>query len=287
MKLDHVRPGRKPPQRNPDPRSARLDSGNLGFFSKPVRLTSGPDRGRIAKIYRPIADQKLCQIVSRNHGVYLAKLNKAGIRVPPTELRIVPLGRRWMIRIVQDAFREDELVRGIIMRSDSNRCLRVLGSLLDDTLKFLSWKRQSGETVGFHPTLRNYAFRNGKVWYFDTFPPMWGWDQKGLNRIIITFAPFGIFRFLRFLSGRWVNRVTNEYFRDDLMITGIIGSACRLRPDLADGILSFSRSYLTRRIREKGLLRRILAILSRPPRLPGVWVFLRGLVGKEGRPNIR
>ena len=266
--------------------TAGKKSWNLGFFSRPFRLASGPYKGRIVKFYRPVADRPLCESVAENHDLFVRKLRSAGIRVPDTELRIVPLKRKFRLTILQSAFREDELVRGWMARGSKKECLSILGALLGDTLKFLSWKRRSGETIGFHPTLRNYALRKGKLWYFDTFPPMWGWDQKELNRIIVVFAPFSVFRILYFFSKKWVDRVTNEYFRDDLMISGIVGSSCRLRPDLAEDFLSFGRTFLAGKVKDTKLLKKLRLTLSRPPKLPGIWVFLRRLVGKEGRPNI-
>jgi len=261
-------------------------SWNLGFFSRPFLVMDGPDRGKIAKVYRPIGDKALCDRVARNHDVFVRKLKSAGIRVPATEIRINSSAGRHSILVLQSAFREEELVRAMMLRSSKEACLKILKSLLEDTLRFLSWRRKSGETIGFHPTLRNYAIRQWKLWYFDTFPPMWGWDQQGLNRIIIRFAPFGIFRFLYFFSKKWVDRVSNEYFRPELMITGLVGSSCRLRPDLAADILAVSRKLLGLQLKDAELKRKVMIILSRPPRLPGIWVFLRGLVGKEGKPNV-
>jgi hypothetical protein len=163
-------------------------------------VASGPDRGRIVKLYRPLRDKALCEEVARNHDTYVRKLRAAGILVPATSLRIVPEKGRWRIVITQDAFREDELARGLMLRSAKPGVLGVLGSLLSDTLKFQAWKRRSREAPGFHPTLRNYAVRKGRPWYFDTFPPMWGWGQKRLNGIVIAFAPFWIFRLLSLFS---------------------------------------------------------------------------------------
>lgn len=261
-------------------------SFNLGFFSKPFIPSSGPDRGRIVKLYRPLRDHVLCRTVAEHHGRYVTQLRKAGIRVPRTEIRLEPAGGRTAIVIVQDAFKESELVRGRFAKGQAEECLWLLKALLADTLKFLSSTDKQRERTGFHPTLRNYAVRDRKLWYFDTFPPM-NWTQRELNPLIIRFAPFAVFRFAYAFSKSWIRRVTDEYYHPVPMICGIVGSSCRLRPDLAEIFLPAARNFLSSRIRDPILKGQLLHELSRPPRLPFLWTFLRGFVGKEGRPNIR
>jgi hypothetical protein len=275
-------------------RNTRLQSANprkgtvfnLGFFSKPFIPSSGPDKGKIIKFYRPLKDEALCRIVAEHHDRYVLSLRKAGIRVPRTGIRLEKARGKTSLVIVQDAFRETELVRGRFAKGNTKECLWLLEALLSDTLKFLSLTEKLRENLGFHPTLRNYAVRDGRLWYFDTFPPM-NWNQKDLNGIVIRFAPFAVFRIAYALSKDWIRRVTDEYYHPVPMICGIVGSACRLRPDIAPALMESARKFLGSRIKDRTLKTKVLKELSKPPRLPFMWTFLRGLVGKEGRPNIR
>lgn len=270
----------------PPPPPRRGSVYNLGFFSRPGLAVSGPFRGRIVKAYRPVRDKDLCLRIAHEHDRYVRLLRRAGFRIPSTEIHTLPHGRRWRLVIVQDAFREEELLRGRFFRASRAEARRLLRLLLSEALRFLAFRERHREPIGFHPTFRNYALRDGLLRYFDTFPPMLR-SQEQLGDLVARFAPQPLFRIAYGLSRRWMSRVTDEYYHAVPMLTGIVGSACRLRPDLAEDLLAAGRAFLLPRVKDSAIRSALADHLRRPPRLPGLWVLLRSLIGKEGRPNLR
>jgi hypothetical protein len=110
--------------------------------------------------------------------------------------------------------------------------------------------------------------------------------QRDLNRLILKMSPYGGL-LKKIIPLRLVNKVTDEYYGTDKMFTGIVGSCCRLRPDDAGIILSFSREYVENSVflseEEK---ESILKILRMPPQLSKIWILIRKLSGNKGNPNI-
>ena len=162
--------------------------------------------------------------------------------------------------------------------------LQLCDMLFADTLKFFYGKNPKTD-IGFHPTLRNYAVHKGQLFYFDTFPPML-MNQKQMNRLIITMSPYG--KWLKmFISQRAINRVSNEYFFINKMFSGIVGSCCRLRPELAADILAYSKTYLAKAaVMPEADKNDILALLNKPPNLSKLWTTIRKLSGNVGKPNV-
>ena len=139
--------------------------------------------------------------------------------------------------------------------------------------------------IGFHPTLRNYALRDGSLFYFDTFPPML-MNQRELNRIILRMSPYGSL-FKIFFPLTWINLVSNEYYNFDKMFTSIAGSCCRLRPENANAILAFSIEFINSTSCTIAEKQKITRMLKSPPDLPALWIFIRRLSGNVGKPNIK
>lgn len=259
-------------------------SSELGFFSKPSRIPGSDGKEYVIKLYRPLKIRSKAEAIIENHNNYLKELKKTGIIIPPTAIGIKTVNHRFQLVVIQPAFEEKYLVRGIMESCTEIEFLYLLELLLKDTLTF--WKNKPNVDIGFHPTLRNYAFNNEHLEYFDTFPPMLT-SQKELNKLIIYMAPAKInIRFL--IPNKMINRVSNEYYQKDKMIIGIIGSSCRLRPELIESILSFCRNYISQstglKEDEKHYL---IEKLKTPPQLSGVWVTFRRIFGKTGKPNVK
>jgi len=164
--------------------------------------------------------------------------------------------------------------------------LDLAEGVIREAITFSNYMQTYQGNLGFHPTLRNYAFRLGKFYYFDTFPPMSGITERELQELIVDFAPYKFPNFIRQLSLPYMNRVTNEYYQYDLMIAGIIGSSCRLRPEFADRVLVRARSILENTEIQENVKNGVLEIIRKPPKLSPLWTSLRKLLGKEGNPNI-
>lgn len=260
------------------------ESSKLGFFSKPFLIDTG-DKKLIIKTYFPVKNSSLTQKILELHEDYVIELQKLGILVPETWIHVHKSRKRHQIIIAQEAFDEAELVRPIMEKADTSEFIDVLGLLLADTLKY--WKAKGdNEKIGFHPTLRNYALQDGKLHYFDTFPPML-LKQQELNRLIITMAPFKLL-LKPIIPSFLLNIVSDEYYEIEKMLTGIIGSCCRLRPEIVPEILKFSVSYIKNSNSLQELQKKkIIEKIQEPPRLPGIWVWIRKLTGNVGKPNIK
>jgi hypothetical protein len=264
-------------------RSKKIAS-DLGFFSKPFRVRKA-DKEFVLKLYLPVKDFSFVSSVIRNHNEYINELKFAGISLPETTIVSRQTGKRHQLVIIQEAFREDELLRNIVKEAAFPELVRLCNQIFDDIIKFWRGKKDSLD-IGFHPTLRNYSLHDGILYYFDTFPPML-MDQKKLNMLIIKMSPFGgLFRIL--VPAQIINRVSDEYYNLDKMFTGVVGSCCRLRPDDAEKILAFSCEYVEKSTAITGTEKEsISALLHRAPELPGIWIFFRKLSGNIGNPNIR
>lgn len=264
------------------------ESGNLGFFAKPFRVKDKDGQDKIVKIYKGGNITWPAEKVISLHNLYVDRLREAGLTIPQTEIREVEVKGKEYLVILQDALQAEEVVRKIMEKADLERSKYILREILADTIKFLLYKPNFSpkENVGFHPTLRNYAFSNGKPIYFDTFPPMIGMTQNELEGFILDFAPYPIPFFLKWMAGRKMGMVTDEYYQDDKMIIGLIGSSCRLRAEFSGELLKFGREYIAQSPLDAGLKKDIELLLASPPRLNKVWVTVRRLLGKEGKPNI-
>ncbi|MFA5353248.1 MAG: DUF6206 family protein [Thermodesulfovibrionales bacterium] len=267
-----------------------IESGKYGFFSKPFLATSGPYQGKILKQYHDIRNRDLCVELVDVHNRYVGLLKKAGISVPATEIRFQEGTKgKYTIMIVQDAFPETALVRNIMLKAGFEECELLMRGIIDEAVTVLTFMRDHPEeNMGFHPTLRNYAMTGGKLHYFDTFPPFCRWDQRQVEEIILEFAPFGFVRFLKPLARPFMHRVTDEYYFEDKMILGIVGSSCRLRPEFYQQLLDSAAEQLRDMSSERVLNKEgILHELSQPPSLSPLWVITRRLLGKEGQPNLK
>ena len=256
---------------------------DLGYFSRPFRIYRGEETFFI-KLYLPVKDERLVKYIINNHDEYIKKLKTAGVRIPETTIVSRHIGNNHQIIIIQDSFRDDELLRNCIIKADQEELKDLITKVFSEVIQFLNRKDKETD-IGFHPTLRNYALHEGDLWYFDTFPPML-MKQKDLNRLILKMSPYGGL-LKKIIPLRLINKVTDEYYRTDKMFTGIVGSCCRLRPDDADKILTFSREYVDQSVSLTAEDKKsILRLLKEPPRLSKIWILIRKLSGNTGKPNI-
>ncbi len=256
---------------------------DCGYFSRPFRV-SGDSGELIVKTFLPIGKRALVDFILHNHEQYVAELKAIGIRLPDTFITSIRHNNKQLIVIVQEPFREEELLRGIISNARLEEIKALCSLLFAEILKFF-YRDKRLQEIGFHPSLRNYALRDSKLWYFDTFPPML-MDQKKLNHIIIAMSPFG--KMIKKITPQFmINRVSNEYYFIDKMFIGIVGSCCRMHPELKDEIMEFSKDYVAKssEISPEDKTS-ILHLLKTPPSLSKLWVTWRRLSGNTGKPNV-
>ena len=233
---------------------------NVGFFSRPFLIDQGILRGKVIKTYRPVNDYEYCKRVQELHDIYVIDLREAGILVPETILEIVEIESRYHLAIIQEAFTTQELVRDVMKVCDVETYLDLAEGVLREAISFSNYMMDNSIQLGFHPTLRNYAFRMGKYYYFDTFPPMSNLSERELQRLIVDFAPYNFPEFVK--------------------------KACRLRPEFADRVLIRSKSVLENVEIDETIKAETLEIIKNPPKLSPLWTSLRRLLGKEGNPNV-
>ncbi len=254
-----------------------------GYFSKPFRVVYH-QQNLIVKTFLPISNKKAINFILQNHQDYVNELQGIGIQLPDTFISTIAHENKLQLIIIQQAFKDEELIRDIMTTAPLPEILQLCDLLFADTLKFFYGKNPKTD-IGFHPTLRNYAFHQGQLFYFDTFPPML-MNQKQMNRLIITMSPYGKW-LKRFIPQSVINRVSNEYFFINKMFIGIVGSCCRLRPELAVDILAYSKAYVTNAaMLPEADKNDILSLLNKPPNLSKLWTTFRKLSGNVGKPNV-
>ncbi len=258
-------------------------SSDLGYFSKPFRVFHG-ERALFIKLYFPVSSEEYISYIIDIHNEYVRELKHAGLSIPETIIRTRITEKKHQLVIIQDAFRDEELLRNHIIRGSIEEVESLCTMVFDEMLLFRENKNKNID-IGFHPTLRNYCVHENKLWFFDTFPPML-MGQRDLNRLIIKMSPYGGL-LKKIIPVRMINKVTDEYYHLDTMFTGVVGSCCRLRPDDSENILIFSRQYVNKSVRmtekEKG---DILKLLNKPPQLSKIWILIRKISGNTGKPNI-
>jgi hypothetical protein len=257
---------------------------DLGYFSKPFRIEH-KDEELIVKLYLPVRNHEKVSSIIKNHDEYIAELNRTGLRIPRTMITSKKTGRKHQIIIVQESFKDDDLLRNRVKKASPTELTSLCSLIFEDIIKF--WrKKNSSLEIGFHPTLRNYSLYEGNLYFFDTFPPML-MSQKKLNRLIITMSPYG--RLIKkFIPPVIINMVTDEYYCLDKMFIGIVGSCCRLRPDDAGKILAFSSKYvMDSELLSESEKASIIKLLKKPPELSKIWILIRKLTGNTGYPNIK
>lgn len=259
----------------------------LGFFSQPVLATHGPLANKMLKVYPPFKKEQEALTLQDNHHQYIQLLRDTGRHLPETIMEIVKTGNCYTPLVIQRSFEKQELLRGIMESCTShNAYLSFLRLILEDTLNYLSYlAKQNSSTLGFHPTLRNYAFHNQTLYYFDTFPPM-NMGQAELNQWVRATLPQKSLRALSRVFPVILNKVTHEYYDSTAMVTGIIGSACRLKPEWADVSLKWAKNYLMNHENSALPIEPILEKLQTNPRLSLGWTTIRKLTKNIGKPNV-
>jgi hypothetical protein len=262
---------------------SKKTSSDLGYFSKPFRAYLA-DKEVIVKLYLPVKNYSLVSSIIKNHNDYITELRLTGLKIPETTITFKQAGNKHRLVIIQESFRDDELLRNRILEASVSELTKMCFLVFDDIMKF--WKRERNTIdIGFHPTLRNYSLHEGNLYFFDTFPPML-MNQRELNHLILKMSPYGGW-IKNLVPLRLMNKVTDEYYHLDKMFIGIVGSCCRLRPADARKILTFSNEYVndTVMLSESEKVS-VVKLLKKPPELSKTWILIRKLSGNTGSPNI-
>ena len=120
--------------------------------------------------------------------------------------------------------------------------------------------------------------------FFDTFPPLIHYSRDEMGRMLLQFSDKRLMRLVGPLMQARVTAIQDEWYSPAETLVGLVGSACRLRPEHAGAYLDWGRDFVAREMRPWAA--EALAGLDRPPRLPAIWTGFRKLMGLQGEPNV-
>ncbi|HXE72747.1 MAG TPA: DUF6206 family protein [Candidatus Nitrosotenuis sp.] len=237
-----------------------LEGARFGFFCRPFLAASGPHAGKVLKLYRG-GRREEAEALAQAHRLYVDKLRRLGILVPPTTMEVLAWGRGYRVQIVQEPFPIELHARTLVQRGEPAAGRAIVRGILEDALKVIGHNQATGEEIGFHPTLRNYFVRDSRFFMVDTFPPMAG-GRRQVKAIVAAQVGLGGAGPL----GDWLmDLVTEEYYDPLRMLFGVLASAARLRPELAEDFFAQARQVFEERA--TGEMRQLLLEEGRKLRL--------------------
>ena len=257
----------------------------LGYFCVPFRPTEGQLADKVIKTYRGGRDPEVLEQLGRRHTAYVELLRWAGVRLPDTRFLILNEAGYMQPVIVQDAIDEALLMRPQVEAADLPAALDLLEGAARSIADFWARVAQRPERIGYHPSIRNFAYDEDGPIFFDTFPPLIGYSRAEMGRLLLRFSESGLVRRMGAVLPERIRGIQDEWYSPAGTIVGLIGSAVRLRPEDGPAILDWARGFAGREL-EGALQAEVLADLGRAPRLPAFWTGTRRLLGLEGKPNV-
>lgn len=257
----------------------------LGYFCAPFRAGPGAFEGHVVKVYGPVRDDAVLRRLEAAHGAYLACLTGAGVEVPQTTFTVVTLDGAPVPVVVQAALPAETMLRDLVAAAERDAAIALVGEAAEMIAGFWARVAGSGDRVGFHPSLRNLARVEGRMVFFDTFPPLIGYSRAEMGELLLTFSQSGLVRWAGRVLPGVIRGIQDEWYSEAGTLVGLYGSACRLRPNDAEAFLAAGRDFVGARL--SGTVRdEVIAELSKPPKLPGYWTGFRRALGLEGKPNL-
>ncbi|TNF17758.1 MAG: hypothetical protein EP318_20705 [Rhodobacteraceae bacterium] len=260
----------------------------LGYFCAPFRPGSGAFSDKVIKVYRASPDRALMARLATCHADYVAALVKTGVPVPATAFHLLDEGAVQVPVIVQDALPAETMMRPQMQAASVEEALALMEAAGQVIARFWNNADQFETRIGFHPSIRNFAvqdgFGGGAATFFDTFPPLIHYSRDEMGQMLLVFSESALMRTVGpVLRGR-VTGIQDEWYSPPETLVGLVGSACRLRPDDAQAFLAWGRDFACRAMPRWADA--ALPGMQRPPRLPGYWTGMRKLLGLQGEPNV-
>jgi hypothetical protein len=219
-------------------------SDRMGLFSVPFRPVDGPLSGHVLRVYRSGRDPEVLEPLVRRHVVYLECLERAGLRVPATEL--VLLHDYGVLRpvIVQAAVADDALLSRRMASAETAGVLRSLERVALSICAFWQGVAQRPERIGLHASVHNFAFgQDGEVLFLDTFPPLIGYSRDEMGRLLLRFSESGLIRGLgAILPGR-TREIQDPWYSLGSNLCLVIEGAMRLCPRDRSAILEWAETF--------------------------------------------
>ncbi|SDG76461.1 DUF6206 family protein [Alloyangia pacifica] len=256
----------------------------LGYFCAPFRPVDGPFADKVIKVYRGLPDGAALERLAQAHDAYVAALEQTGVPLPKTEFLLMQTETGRVPVILQEALPETSLMRPRMQREDLASTLAMMESAGQVIAQFWNNADQIEGRVGFHPSIRNFAVVDGQAIFYDTFPPLIGYSREEMGVLLLQFSEKRLMRWVGPLMKAKVTGIQDEWYSAPETLVGLVGSACRLRPEHAGAYLDWGREFAPRAMPR--FAEEALEGLSQPPRLPGYWTGFRKLLGLQGEPNL-
>ena len=257
----------------------------LGYFCAPFRAVSGPFAGKVIKVYRGLTDHAQLHRLAKAHGDYVHVLTECGVTLPETEFHLVDLNKVLVPVVVQEGLPDDSMMRPQMLSADLNGALELMEAAGQVIATFWSLVQSDPRRIGFHPSIRNFANVKGKAIFFDTFPPLIDYSRDEMGAMLLTYSDKQLMRLIGPLMKRRVTGIQDEWYSPAETLLGLVGSACRLRPDDSAAFLDWGHRFANRAMTQWA--DEIVEGLDAPPQLPGYWTTFRKLLGLQGEPDIR
>lgn len=256
----------------------------LGYFCAPFRPASGPFSDKVIKVYRGLRDQAALDRLAQCHDDYVAALNQAGVALPQTEFHLLDMDGTRIPVIVQEALPSDSMMRPQMQSASTDETLQMMEAAGDVIATFWNNADQFDTRIGFHPSIRNFAYLDGRALFFDTFPPLIHYSREEMGKMLLLFSDKALMRWIGPFLQTKVTGIQDEWYSAPETLVGLVGSACRLRPNDAEAYLAWGRDFTQRRMSRWA--DEALPHLQEPPRLPGYWTGFRKVLGLQGEPNV-
>lgn len=256
----------------------------LGYFCAPFRPAKGPLSDKVIKVYRGQADADALDRLATCHDDYVAALLDAGVPMPETTFELVSIDHAFLPVIVQEALPAESMMRPQMISKPLQDAVAMMEAAGQVIARFWHAAEEMDTRVGFHPSIRNFATRDGEAVFFDTFPPLIHYSRAEMGQMLLTFSDKRLMRMVGPFVKNRVTAIQDEWYSPPETLVGLVGSACRLRPGDADAFLDWGRDFAKREMQPWAA--EALAGLAQPPRLPGYWTTMRRVLGLEGEPNL-
>ncbi|MFW2542981.1 DUF6206 family protein [Primorskyibacter sp. 2E107] len=256
----------------------------LGYFCAPFQPASGPLADKVIKVYRSLPDAAALDRLKRCHDHYVEALNAAEVGLPETEFHLLDMDGSRIPVIVQQALPTDRLMRPLMQTGTHEETLEMMEAAGQVIARFWHWAESSNARIGFHPSIRNFAYVEGTARFFDTFPPLIHYSRDEMGKLLLQFSEKRLMRIVGPLLQSRVTGIQDEWYSPPETLVGLVGSACRLRPEHAQSYLAWGRDFAARDMQPWA--QEAIAGMAQPPRLPGYWTGFRKILGLQGAPNI-
>lgn len=256
----------------------------LGYFCAPFRPAEGPFADRVIKVYRGMDDAAMLERLAAAHDDYVAALLETGVPMPETAFHLLEMDGARVPVIVQEALPEASLMRPLMQVAPRDETLAMMEAAGQVIARFWNAADRFDTRIGFHPSIRNFAIVDGVAMFYDTFPPLIHYARDEMGRMLLLFSEKRLMRLIGpFMKAR-VTGIQDEWYSPPETLVGLVGSACRLRPEHAEAYLSWGRDFAAREMPRWA--EEAIAGMQEAPRLPGYWTGFRKLLGLQGEPNV-